>query len=83
VQQKIARDFEKKVAPEKDAEKQAKLRTRDPESGVHGQCGEADVDAVEIGNHIQQEQQRDQPPAELADDRRSGVNTDLWIQGCR
>lgn len=53
VQQQVAGNFEQKVANEKDSGEQAELLGADAEVTVHGECGEADVDAVQEGDDIQ------------------------------
>ena len=56
----IAGHFEQEVAEEEDAGAAAVLERRQPERGVHLQRGEADVDAIEVGDEIQQCEKRNQ-----------------------
>jgi len=54
----VTRQLENRVAPIKCAERKAKGGSRHPEIIAHGQPGEADVDAVDIGQQIAQHRQR-------------------------
>jgi hypothetical protein len=73
VQHHVAGHLEEKVADEEDARAQPVHRLAELQVALHLQLGEADVHAVEVGHDVAQEQQRDQPPADLAVDRVGGA----------
>jgi len=66
VQQQIAGNFEEKVSNEKDAGKKPELLGADAEVTVHGKCGEADVDAVEERDDIEEEDKGKDAKLQLA-----------------
>src|SRR5207244_4204375 len=70
VHDEIARDLEEEVADEEDAGAEPVDGVAEPESLAHLERREADVDAVEVGDHIEQEHERDEPAAHLAEDGR-------------
>jgi hypothetical protein len=60
----VARDFEQNIAKEKQACREAVLRRRHMELGVHGQRGIADVGAVELVRDIHHDHERCEPPGD-------------------
>ena len=66
MQHHVAGNLEQEVADEEDARAEAVHRVGELQRLLHAQLGESDVDAVEIGRDVAQEQQRDQPPRHLA-----------------
>jgi len=73
VQYQIARNLEQEVAEEKDPGKQAVLFARQSELAVHVECREPHIDSVEVGDHVQHEQEGQQMPAHLARKIRAGI----------
>ena len=67
LQREIARHLEDEIADEEDAGAPGEDQRRELQIRVHGQRGEAEIDAVEIGKEIGQHQKRDQPPRDRAD----------------
>jgi hypothetical protein len=65
-QHEIARDLEQDVADEEDAGAEPEHRGREAEIGVHGERGEAHIDAVEEAYAVAQAQEGDEPEARLA-----------------
>ena len=61
----VARHLEQRVADEEDAGAEPVGRRREIERGVHLQRREADVDAIEIGDDVEQEQEGHEPAAHL------------------
>jgi hypothetical protein len=66
-QDEVARDFEQRVRHEEDARPEAVDRRREAEVAVHVEGREADVHAVEVGDDVEQEQERDEAPAQGRD----------------
>lgn len=62
----VAWHLEEKIADEEDAGAEAVDGLAEAEVGRHLQLGEADVDAVEIGNDVAQHQERHDAPEDLA-----------------
>jgi hypothetical protein len=75
----IARHLEDEIADEEDAGAPGEYRRREFQLGVHGQRGEAEIDAVEVGQEIGQHQERNQPPRDRAD----GGGLKLALGGAR
>ena len=69
LQEKVARHFKQKVSDEKYPRAQAVDGIVERQSLLHLQLRIADVDAIEIGDHVGDQQQRDQPPAHLREYR--------------
>ena len=69
LQRQIARHLEDEIADKEDAGAPGEDDRRKFQLRVHGQRGEAEIDAVEIGQEIGQHQKRDQPPRDRADRR--------------
>ena len=67
LQREVARHLEDEIADEEDAGAPGEDQRRELQVRVHGQRGEAEIDAVEIGKEIGQHQKRDQPPRDRAD----------------
>ena len=78
-QRQIARHLEDEIADEEDAGAPGEDQRRELQFGVHGQRGEAEIDAVEIGEEIGQHQERDQAPGDGAD----GRGLDFALGCCR
>src|ERR1700737_194412 len=68
-ERQIARHLEDEIADEEDAGAPCEHRRREFQLGIHGQRGEAEIDAIEIGKEIRQHQERNQPPRDRADRR--------------
>ena len=64
----IAGDLEQEVADEEDAGAEAVDRIAEVEVDSHPQLGEADVDSVQVGRDVAEEQQGDQAPSNPAVD---------------
>jgi len=71
-QRQIARHFEDEIADEEYAGAPGKDDRRELQFGVHGQRGEAEIDAIEIGKEVGQHQKRNEPPRDRADN--GGLN---------
>ena len=73
-QDDVARHFEQRVAEEEDAGAPAVDVGADAQILVHRQRGEGDVGAVDVRDQVAHDDQRQQPPRDLRDDRplRSG-----------
>jgi len=67
LQREIARHFENEIADEEDPRAPGKDQRRELQVRVHGQRGEAEIDAVEVGKEVGQHQERDQPPGDRTD----------------
>ena len=67
MQQQVAGNFEQKVANEKYSGEQAELLGTDAEITVHGKGGEADVDAVQEGDDVQDKNEREDAKLKLTD----------------
>ena len=63
-QHQVAGHFEQRVGHEEDARAQAVDRGAEAEVAVHVEGGEADVDPVEVGDDVEQEEEGDQAPAD-------------------
>ena len=66
-QRQIARHLEQEIADKEDARAPREHRRREIQLLVHGQRGEAEIDAIEVGQEIGQHQKRNQPPRDRAD----------------
>ena len=53
MQDQIARNLEKGVADEENADKESKLLAGDAQFRVHGQCGKPNVDAIKKSNNVE------------------------------
>src|SRR6266576_3638711 len=67
VQDDGGRYFEGEVAKEKDARAEAEHLRRQADISVHRQCGEPYVDPIKKSDKIEQHQERDESPGDLAD----------------
>jgi hypothetical protein len=65
-QHQVAGHFEQAVAEEENAGAPAERVSAQAEVLVHGQGGEADIDAVDIGQHVQGHEQGHEAPEDLA-----------------
>src|ERR1700722_4941053 len=65
-QDQVARYFEQRVAEKEDPGAEAEGRGAESQFGVHLQGGDADVGAVEDVEDVEQEQERQQGPADNA-----------------
>src|ERR1700748_544569 len=52
LQDDVARHFEDEIAPEKHADGKAEVTGRQAEGAAHGEAGETDIDAVDIGENV-------------------------------
>ena len=77
-QQQIAGDLEDRVGNEKQPGAEAVHSGAEAEIAVHRQRREADVDPIEIGDDVEREHERQQPPARLAERRAADV-----VRHCR
>ena len=66
LQQQVARHFEEEVADEEHARADPVGGVRQAEVGLHLQPREPDVDAIQVGEDVAQEQERQQPPRHRA-----------------
>ena len=73
MQSEIAWNLEEDIADEKDAGAEAENLGREAEIFVHGERGEADIDAVEEIDRVAQDEERDQAAARLADGAFRGI----------
>jgi len=76
VEDDVAGDFEEEVAKEEDAGAGGKDGVREPGDVVHGQFGETDVDAVDVGEDVTGEENGDEPEGNLAVDEGGGHGGD-------
>jgi hypothetical protein len=67
LQREIARHLEQEIAGEEDAGAGAEHRRREAEILVHGESGEADIDAVEEVDRVAEAQEGQEPARGLAD----------------
>ena len=58
-------DFEEQVADEEEPEAEAEDAGREVQRRFHLQFGEAGVGAIEVGNDVHAEEERQQPPGRL------------------
>jgi hypothetical protein len=65
MQDEVAGNLTQKVSPEKDSSRQSELLAGDSQLTIHGQRGESDIDPVEEGNDIEQEEKRQEPDPEF------------------
>ena len=65
VEEQVAGQIEETLAKEEDAGSGAVDGGREHEVATHFECGEADVDAVEVGKDVEQEDVGDQVPADF------------------
>ena len=77
----VARNLEQRVADEENAGAEPVGRRRETERGVHLQRREADVDAIEIRDDVEQEQEGDEPAAHLR--QHDGDVNVRWQSGAR
>ena len=73
----VARHLEQRVADEEDAGAEAVDGGAEAEVGVHLQRREADVDAVEPGDDVEQQQERQEPPPDLGQRRAAELRRGL------
>ena len=66
-QRQIARHLEDEIADEEDAGAPGEDQRRELQLRVHGQRGKTEIDAVEVGKEVGQDQKRNQPPGDRAD----------------
>src|SRR5215813_10736754 len=59
-------DFEQEVAEEEDARAKAEHLRCQANFLIHGQGGEANIDAIEKGNEVQEHEERNEPPSYLS-----------------
>ena len=69
MQNKVAWDLEQKVTPEKDSSCEAELLAADGQLAIHRQRRKSYVDAVDDGDHIEHEEERQQLDLEFPDRR--------------
>lgn len=69
MEQKIAWHLEQEVAKKEDTGDEPELLAGDDKFAIHGQCRKSDVDAVEEGNDVENEEKRQQPDPELSNGR--------------
>ena len=69
MKQQVARYFEDEVADEENAGTQTVGGVAELQRTLHLKLREADVDAVKVGGDVADEEQRNQPHADLAVDR--------------
>ena len=67
-QEDVRWHFEDEISDEEQAGAEAEGGLAQAERLVHVELGKADIDAIEIGHEIADDQERDQPPHHLADD---------------
>ena len=67
MQKQIAGDFEEEIPEKEDAGQKPELLAGDGKRAVHGEGGEADVDAVQKRNHVEEEQEGDDARPHFAD----------------
>ena len=65
---KVGGDFEDGVADEEEPGASTVDGTGKAKVTAHGQCGEAEVDAVKVGADVEQEKKWDKPPEDAAHD---------------
>jgi hypothetical protein len=69
LQDDVTRHFEDEIAPEKHADGKAEVTGRQAEVATHGEPGEADIDAVDIGEYVTNYRKRQQAQIDLAHGR--------------
>ena len=80
VQDDVAGHLEEKIADEEDARAQAINRLAEPQIRAHLQLGEADIDAIQIGQYVAEAQQGQQPPGDLTVGRVGvGSRGRVWV----
>ena len=67
LEQQVGWHLEDEIGDEEDAGAEAERGLRQAEVGVHRQRGEADIDAVQIGDEVAEHQEGDEPPRDLRD----------------
>jgi hypothetical protein len=67
LEEQVGRHLEQEVGDEEQPGAEPERRLVEPERLVHMQLGEADIDAIEIGNEVTQDQKWNQAPHHLAD----------------
>jgi hypothetical protein len=77
VHQDVAGHLEEEVADEEQAGAQAEHGFREAQVLRHLQLGKADVDAVEVGDHVAQHQERHDAPEHLLVGRLGVVGVDV------
>ena len=75
LQHQVARHLEDQVADEEDAGAESIGFVAEGKRLLHLQLGEADIDAVEEGDDVADDQERHQPPYELGEQRLVGGGT--------
>ena len=65
MQDEVARDLEEEIAEEGNPDERPELLTRDRQVLVHRERGETDVDPVKEGDHVEQEEERNEALADL------------------
>ena len=68
LQEDVRRHFEDEISDEEQAGAEPEGRFTQAERLIHVKLGKADIDAIEIGHEIADDQERNQPPHHLADD---------------
>ncbi|MBO9581510.1 MAG: hypothetical protein J7498_11515 [Sphingobium sp.] len=66
IEDEVARQLEQEIADEEDAGAEAVDLVAELEGARHLQLGEADIHPIEEGDEITQEEQRHDPPQDLA-----------------
>jgi len=67
LEHQVGRYLEDKIGDEEDTGTEAVGGLRQAEVGVHRQRGEADIDPIQVGDKIANDQERDEPPRHLRD----------------
>ena len=70
VQKQVAGNFKQEIADEKDPNHEPVLLSANSQIPVHGQRGKTYVNTVDVGDHIKQKDEWENPPLQLAN--RSG-----------
>ena len=68
LQKDVGGYFKQKISNEEKSGPKAEGGLAKPERLVHMQLGKADIDPIEIGHEVAQDQERYQPPHDFADD---------------
>ena len=79
MQQQVAGYLKNEIAEKENSREESELLTSDGQFPVHRQSRKANVDAVDEGNHHQNEDERDDPSPQFADRPRLNIG---WSQ-CR
>ena len=70
LQRQVCGNLKQKIAEEENSRAEAVDRVAETELRLHLQGGEADVDAVEIGDNVEEKEKRKQAPAKFFEERR-------------